>query len=97
MTDLRYLEDGLARYTQFDLNELLFFVSLSVWIASVVTHVLFAAGVANDARKLRDAGGSTRIVSPAGWAIATFAGGVIVAGIYWLIHRSSFGRDTSSY
>jgi hypothetical protein len=60
------------------------------WAAILLIHAFFAIGVLGDAeqqQKLRQR--RTVFVGAWMWALATFLGGVTVAGIYWLIHHST--------
>jgi phosphate/sulfate permease len=69
---------------------------IGIWAAilviGVIINVLFAAGVGNDANELRREGGRTQIAGQAVWVLATLLGGVFVAAVYWLIHRSALSR-----
>jgi hypothetical protein len=68
-----------------------------MWFVALAANILFAAGVARDARLVLDEGGQTTLVTPVAWVLATLAGGVFVAAAYWLIHHSAPKRGTNSY
>ena len=63
----------------------------------VVVNVLFAVGVGDDANELRREGGRTQIAGQAVWVFATLFGGVFVAAVYWVIHRSTLSRVELSH
>ena len=71
---------------------ILFFVAS--WLATIAVHVVFAIGVMGDATDLQKKGGSTSLVSPAWWTLATLFGGVFVAALYWIIHRSALRHES---
>ena len=54
-------------------------VSFLFWI---LVHVIFAVAVYNDAKKRE-----TFLVGPFLWAIVTLFGGVLFAGVYWIVNR----------
>ena len=71
---------------------ILFFVAS--WLATIAVHVVFAMGVMGDATDLQKKGASTSLVSPAWWTLATLFGGVFVAALYWIIHRSALRHES---
>jgi len=63
-----------------------------LWLINGLIHLLFAGGVARDCGILHKRNLKPVLVSPATWSFSTLLGGVWVAGIYWLIHHSTFTR-----
>lgn len=55
---------------------------------TLVANALFAIGVYRDTVKVRMAR-DIELVSPGVWAFATVVGGIMTAGVYWLIHHST--------
>jgi O-antigen/teichoic acid export membrane protein len=69
-------------------------VGLYLWIATVfrvVVHVGFTVAVFRDAAhsQLRPPYRGPVLVGAALWTLATLIGGVPVAGIYWVLNRST--------
>ena len=61
-----------------------------MWILTAVVHIGFALAILADAEQLwRHLRRKTFFVGGGLWALATLLGGVVVVGIYWLIHHSS--------
>lgn len=78
-------------------TELFILVSIVLWFCALVANILFAAGVARDARRMLDEGREITLAPPLVWVLATLAGGVFVAVAYWLVHHSSLKRSTGAY
>lgn len=64
-------------------------------IVNAILHIIFAGAVAKDAGLMHKRGQHTFLVSGFTWAFATLVGGVLVVGLYWLVHYSRF-RQTSN-
>ena len=63
---------------------------VAYWLAVAIVHVFFAIAVFRDAQRQQSpVGRGTILVVPGLWSLATLVGGVVVAGIYWLIHHST--------
>ncbi|MCW8876360.1 MAG: hypothetical protein OQJ89_09265 [Kangiellaceae bacterium] len=60
-------------------------VSYLLWI---LIHIIFAVAVYSDAKK-----SETRLVGPFLWALVTLFGGVLFAGVYWVVNRLAIGQD----
>jgi len=60
------------------------------WLALIVVHAGFAIAVFRDAEALEQGTSRKVCLVPGGiWALATLLGGVITAGIYWVLHHST--------
>ena len=60
------------------------------WLIIAAIHIVFAIGVYKDAERLeKELNRPILFVPVEMWAIATLVGGVITAGIYWVIHHST--------
>ena len=70
-------------------------IAFLLWLIPLSINVLFAIGVANDAEELHSEGEETYFVGPIVWAFAALFGGVFVAAVYWVIHRSALRRGSS--
>ncbi len=57
--------------------------SVLVIVATVIVRIAFALAVLSDA----DKSPRTTLVRGGMWALATLAGGVFVAAVYWAIHN----------
>lgn len=80
----------------FDINQFvagpLYHIQLALIAINTILHFIFAAAVAKDAGRLEKQGYQPFLVSGVTWAFATLLGGILTAGLYWLIHHSSFSR-----
>lgn len=63
------------------------YVAYAIVIAAI--HLFFAVGVFIDSLAMKRSGGATFLVPGFIWMLATLVGGVIPAGIYWVIHHSA--------
>ena len=59
---------------------------------NIILHLIFASAVAKDSGQLNKLGRTTYLVSGMVWAFATLVGGVLIAGLYWLMHYSTLAR-----
>jgi hypothetical protein len=62
--------------------------SMILLIPGFIVNLLFAIAVHRDAKSQQQKGLNLNLVGPVVWAFATLLGGVIVAGIYWVMHHS---------
>lgn len=78
----------------YDNNLFLPFSSLPIIMLAIkaILHVLFASAIAQDAGRLTKMNRAPFFVSGVTWAFATLVGGVMVAGLYWLMHHSTLAR-----
>ena len=67
-------------------------VGMAYFAAMAVVHIGFAAAIATDAGQLRREGNGPLIAGPFLWTLATLLGGVLVAGLYWLVNHSTLSR-----
>jgi hypothetical protein len=59
-------------------------------LITAIIHICLAVGVLEDSdRMIHDQHRGTFLVGGGIWALATLLGGVVTAGIYWVIHHSS--------
>lgn len=78
-------------------TDIFFWISVTMYFVTLAAHILFALGVGRDAQRIKDEGNETQFVTPVIWMLATLAGGVFTAALYWLIHHSSLKRDANRY
>lgn len=62
----------------------------TIWL---ILHVLFAIGVNRDARSIEARGQYTLFVSPGWWTVVVLLGGPFLAGLYWVMHRSTLAAQ----
>ena len=70
-------------------------IAVIAFIMATLINIVFAIGVSTDAKQLQ----RDRPLWFAGrlmWFIATLFGGVTVAAIYWVIHRSTLNAHTNN-
>jgi hypothetical protein len=73
-------------------------IAVVAMVLTFIVHVCFATAVVQDIRKGREEGRNPWLVGTEVWALATLAGGVFVAAIYWLMHHSTLNtHDRSPY
>lgn len=68
-------------------------ISMILFILSIILHILFATGVAKDVGNLNKMKMPTQLVTGTVWVLATLIGGVLVLGLYWLVHHSALARN----
>ena len=66
-------------------------VAVFILFATIVIHVLFAIGVYSAAKQGEIEGRKTWFVWPIGWLFSVLILGPFLAGVYWIIHHSTFG------
>jgi hypothetical protein len=60
------------------------------WLIGAAVHIVLAIGVYRDAKYLqKELNRPPAFVTGEMWAFATLIGGVVAAGIYWVIHHSA--------
>ncbi len=72
-----------------DLTLLPVYLMVPAALLALVIHVVFAFAVYKDADTLVGSRPGTVLVGPPIWFLATLAGGVVIAGIYWVMHHST--------
>jgi hypothetical protein len=76
------------------LGQLTGMVALLFFTLTAVVHVCFAVAVVQDIARGRKEGRNPWLVGPEIWALATLAGGVFVAAVYWVMHHSSLNQES---
>ncbi len=67
-------------------------LSLLHLLLTAFIHLMFASGVARDVHVLRSQSLEPCLVPGPAWVLATILGGVVVAGIYWVLHHFPTGK-----
>jgi len=75
--------------------------AVMIWAAvfvviSVIIHVCFAIGVNRDAARRDQQAQDTLFVGRLCWTFATLLGGPFLAGLYWVMHRSTLAPAPES-
>jgi|GEM_PF-1218169 hypothetical protein len=75
--------------------------AVMIWAAvfvviSVIIHVCFAIGVNRDAARREQHAQDTVFVGRLCWTFATLLGGPFMAGLYWVMHRSTLAPAPES-
>ena len=65
-------------------------------VISVIIHVCFAIGVNRDATRREQHAQDTVFVGRLCWTFSTLLGGPFMAGLYWVMHRSTLAPPTQS-
>jgi hypothetical protein len=86
-----YIYQGPHQFSQFPGLFL-----LAGMVTIIIVHVCFATAVVRDLRRGRQNGRESWLVGTWVWALATLAGGVFVAGVYWLMHHSRLNKENHS-
>lgn len=67
----------------------IFAVAIGVSILTSLVHIICAVAVYKDAARLKRRQALAIVgIGPAIWCVATLVGGVMTAGIYWVLHHS---------
>ncbi|NKB46965.1 MAG: hypothetical protein GKR77_04180 [Legionellales bacterium] len=77
------------------LSEQIATLNILLMVINGLLHIIFAGAVAKDAGQLTKLGIKPWLVSGITWAFATLIGGVLIAGLYWIMHHSSLARAPS--
>jgi hypothetical protein len=72
-------------------GEILYVFTELVWFITITVHAVFAVGVWADASSLKRQRAGPILAGPFWWMLATLVGGVVVAGVYWVMHHSILG------
>ena len=62
------------------------------FLVTAVVHLAFALAVWRAGGQLVDRGSGTMLVGPFIWGLATPVGGVVAAGVFWMLHYSTLRR-----
>jgi len=64
------------------------------FIFTALVHIAFSAAIYQDGKhQTHYEPTGTVFVKPYIWAIAVLFGGILVAGLYWLIHHSNLSKQ----
>ena len=69
------------------------FAAFATSVATLFLHLVFASVVFADSMKEYQKHGTTKMVGSGIWTLSTLVGGVLVAGLYWLLHHSALRED----
>lgn len=64
-------------------------IGVVVLLGSLAVHIALALAVRSDAAQLRDHRLGPVFLGPSLWGVAVLLGGVLTAGLYWIIHHST--------
>ena len=79
------MEMSKMKFNITDLNPTsIFVISVVPGILTILVHIVFAVAVYQDAKRLQ----TLTFLGPVLWCVVTLVGGVITAGIYWVMHHS---------
>jgi hypothetical protein len=79
-------------YGSGEFGELFVLIAVIAGVLTLVVHVAFAGAVWSDANELQQGGKGPALVGPIIWTLATLVGGLVSAGIYWVMHHSTLSR-----
>lgn len=68
-------------------------IATIILILNTLLHVLFASAIARDVGQLNRLHIQPRLLSGMTWVLATLIGGILVVGLYWLVHHSALARQ----
>ncbi len=71
--------------------QLLAYFTGASYLFWVLIHIIFAIAVFSDAKKRE-----TFLVGPFLWGLVTLFGGVLFAGVYWVVNRLSIRENSSN-
>ena len=68
-------------------------IATIIMVLNALLHILFAAAIARDIGNLNKLHVEPRLLSGMTWVLATLIGGILVVGLYWLVHHSALARQ----